>query len=78
MNENKVPQLFVASGAAKFNDPKHYPWTMGFQPSYVFEGRIYGRYIAANFSDAKIAVLYQNDDFGDPLAGLREGRQQRQ
>ncbi len=74
MNENKVPQLFIASGAAKFNDPKHYPWTMGWQPSYVLEGSIYGRYILKNLPDAKIAVLYQNDDFGkDHLVGLRQG-----
>jgi branched-chain amino acid transport system substrate-binding protein len=74
MNEKKVPQLFVSSGASKFNDPKHYPWTMGFQPSYLLEARVYARYILENVSDAKIAVLYQNDDFGkDYLNGLREG-----
>ena len=74
MNENKVPQLFIGSGSAKFNDPKHYPWTMGFQPSYVIEGGVYGRYILENLPDAKIAVLYQNDDSGkDALAGLRRG-----
>ncbi len=74
MNEQKVPQLFVSSGAAKFNDPKHYPWTMGFLPSYVLEARVYARYILENLPDAKIAVLYQNDDSGkDYLAGLREG-----
>jgi branched-chain amino acid transport system substrate-binding protein len=74
MNERKVPQLFVSSGASKFNDPKHYPWTMGWQPSYLLEARVYARYILENLPDAKIAVLYQNDDFGkDYLAGLREG-----
>jgi branched-chain amino acid transport system substrate-binding protein len=75
LNEKKVPQLFVSSGAAKFNDPKHYPWTMGgIQPTYLMEARIYGRYIIKNLPDAKIAVLYQNDDFGkDYLIGLREG-----
>jgi ABC-type branched-subunit amino acid transport system substrate-binding protein len=74
MNENKVPQLFIASGAAKFNDPKHYPWTMGFQPSYAREGSVYARYILESLPDAKIAVLYQNDDFGkDHLVGLRQG-----
>jgi len=74
LNENKVPQLFVASGADKWNDPKHYPWTMGWQPSYRVEARIYGRYIAKNMPNAKIAVLYQNDDFGkDYVTGLREG-----
>jgi branched-chain amino acid transport system substrate-binding protein len=74
MNEKKVPQLFVSSGASKWNDPKHYPWTMGWQPSYLLEARVYARYILENLPDAKIAVLYQNDDFGkDYLAGLREG-----
>ena len=73
LNENKVPQLFVGTGADKWNDPKHYPWTMGFQPSYRIEARIYARYILKNLPDARIAVLYQNDDFGkDYLNGLRE------
>jgi len=74
LNENKVPQLFVATGADKWNDPKNHPWTMGWQPSYRIEARIYGRYILKNLPNAKIAVLYQNDDFGkDYLTGLREG-----
>src|SRR5271169_173212 len=74
LNENKVPQLFVATGADKWNDPKNHPWTMGWQPSYRVEARIYGRYILKNLPNAKIAVLYQNDDFGkDYLIGLREG-----
>jgi branched-chain amino acid transport system substrate-binding protein len=74
LNDNKVPQLFVATGADKWNDPKHYPWTMGWQPSYRVEARIYARYILKNLPNAKIAVLYQNDDFGkDYLVGLREG-----
>ena len=74
LNENKVPQLFVATGADKWNDPKNHPWTMGWQPSYRIEARIYGRYILKNFPNAKIAVVYQNDDFGkDYLTGLREG-----
>jgi len=74
LNENKVPQLFVATGADKWNDPKKFPWTMGWQPSYRIEARIYARYILKNVPDAKIAVLYQNDDFGkDYLTGLREG-----
>src|SRR5271169_3415082 len=74
LNDNKVPQLFVGTGADKWNDPKHHPWTMGWQPSYRIEARIYARYILKNLSDAKIAVLYQNDDFGkDYLIGLREG-----
>jgi branched-chain amino acid transport system substrate-binding protein len=73
-NDNKVPQLLVATGADKWNDPKHFPWTMGWQPSYRIEARIYGRYILKNLPNAKIAVLYQNDDFGkDYLVGLREG-----
>jgi branched-chain amino acid transport system substrate-binding protein len=74
LNENKVPQLFVATGASKWNDPKHFPWTIGWQPSYQIEARIYARYILKNMPDAKIAVLYQNDDFGkDYLVGLRDG-----
>jgi branched-chain amino acid transport system substrate-binding protein len=74
LNDNKVPQLFVATGADKWNDPKHYPWTMGWQPSYRMEARIYARYILKTQPDAKIAVLYQNDDLGkDYLIGLREG-----
>jgi branched-chain amino acid transport system substrate-binding protein len=74
LNDNKVPQLFVATGADKWNDPKHFPWTIGWQPSYRIESRIYARYILKNFPEAKIAVLYQNDDYGkDYLIGLREG-----
>ncbi len=74
LNDNKVPQLFVATGADQWNDPKHFPWTMGFIPSYGAEGRIYARYILNNLPNAKIAVLYQNDDFGkDYLNGLRTG-----
>ena len=74
LNDNKVPQLFVATGADKWNDPKKFPWTMGWQPSYRIEARIYGRYILKNLPNAKIAIVYQNDDFGkDYLVGLREG-----
>jgi branched-chain amino acid transport system substrate-binding protein len=74
MNDHKVPHLFVASGAAKWDDPKHHPWTIGWQPSYQIEARIYAHYILKNLPNAKIAVLYQNDDFGkDYLIGLREG-----
>ncbi|MBR0902308.1 ABC transporter substrate-binding protein [Bradyrhizobium liaoningense] len=74
MNDKKVPQLFVASGASKWNDPKQYPWTMGWQPSYVSEARIYAKYIMKEKPDGKIGVLYQNDDFGkDYLKGLKEG-----
>jgi branched-chain amino acid transport system substrate-binding protein len=74
MNEKKVPQLFVASGASKWNDPKQYPWTMGWQPSYASEARIYAKYITKEKPDGKIGVLYQNDDFGkDYLKGLKDG-----
>jgi branched-chain amino acid transport system substrate-binding protein len=74
LNDNKVPQLFVGSGADQWNDPAHYPWTIGWQPSYGTEARIFAHYILANLPDAKIAVLYQNDDFGkDYLNGLRAG-----
>ena len=73
-NDNKVPQLFVATGAAKWDDPKHFPWTMGYNPSYQTEARIYAKHILATKPDAKIAVLYQNDDFGkDYLIGLKDG-----
>jgi branched-chain amino acid transport system substrate-binding protein len=74
LNDNKVPQLFVATGADQWNDPKHFPWTIGFIPSYGTEAHIYARYILKNMPNAKIAVLYQNDDFGkDYLNGLRSG-----
>jgi branched-chain amino acid transport system substrate-binding protein len=74
LNDNKVPQLFVTTGADRWNDPKHFPWTMGFIPSYGNEARIYARNILDNLPHAKIAVLYQNDDFGkDYLNGLRAG-----
>ncbi len=73
-NDNKVPQLFVAAGAATFSDPQHFPWTMGWQPSFQTEARIYGKHILSIKPDAKIAVLYQNDAFGkDYLTGLRDG-----
>jgi branched-chain amino acid transport system substrate-binding protein len=74
MNAKKVPQLFVATGATKWNDPKHFPWTMGWQPNYQSETRIYAKYIIKNMPKAKIAVLYQNDDYGkDYLKGLLDG-----
>ena len=74
MNAKKVPQLFVATGATKWNDPKDFPWTMGWQPSYQSEARIYAKYILKNYPDAKIAVLYQNDDYGkDYVKGLKDG-----
>src|SRR5450755_904868 len=69
----KVPQLFLATGASKWNDPKEYPWTMGFQPSYRVEARIFAKYILKTKPDAKVAVFYANDDFGkDYVAGLKE------
>jgi branched-chain amino acid transport system substrate-binding protein len=72
LNENMVPQLFVGSGADQWNNPKRYRWTIGWQPSYGAEARIYGHYILQTLPDAKIAVIYQNDDFGkDYLNGLR-------
>src|ERR1700738_3513375 len=74
MNVKKVPQLFVASGGTKFGDPKNFPWTMGFQPNYQSEGRIYAKYILEHFPNGKIAVFWQNDDAGkDQYKGLRDG-----
>jgi branched-chain amino acid transport system substrate-binding protein len=74
MNSKKVPQLFVATGATKWNDPKDFPWTMGWQPNYQSETQIYAKYLLKNKPDAKIAVLYQNDDYGkDYLKGLKDG-----
>src|SRR5499427_2291318 len=72
-NAKRVPQLFVATGASKWNDPKDFPWTMGLQPSYRVEARIFAKYILKEKPGAKVAVFYQNDDFGkDYLAGLKE------
>jgi ABC-type branched-subunit amino acid transport system substrate-binding protein len=74
MNSKKVPQLFVATGATKWNDPRNFPWTMGWQPSYQSETQIYAKYLLKTKPDAKIAVLYQNDDYGkDYLKGLKDG-----
>jgi branched-chain amino acid transport system substrate-binding protein len=74
LNDRKVPQLFVASGATRFGDPKNFPWTMGWQPTYQTEGRIYAQYLLQNYPDAKIGVLYQNDDSGkDFLKGFKDG-----
>ncbi|HEY0851473.1 MAG TPA: ABC transporter substrate-binding protein [Bradyrhizobium sp.] len=74
MNSKKVPQLFVATGATKWNDPKDFPWTMGWQPNYQSETQIYAKYILKNHPNAKIGVLYQNDDYGkDYLKGLKDG-----
>ena len=73
MNSKKVPQLFVSSGASAFADPQHFPWTMGWNPSYRTEARIYAKYLLQTKPDAKIGILYQNDDFGkDYLAGVKE------
>ena len=74
LNAKKVPQLFVSSGAAKWNDPTNFPWTMGFTPSYQNEGRTYAKYLLKEKPGAKIAILFQNDDFGkDYLKGMKEG-----
>ncbi|WP_165825279.1 ABC transporter substrate-binding protein [Rhodopseudomonas palustris] len=74
LNVKKLPQLFAATGAARFTDPKTYPWTMGFNPSYFVEGRIYGQFILKQHPNAKVGVLYQNDDLGkDYLAGIKAG-----
>src|SRR3984893_291069 len=74
MNAKKVPQLFVATGATKWNDPKHFPWTMGWQPNYQSEGRIYAQYLLKNHSEGKVGILYQNDDYGkDYVKGLKDG-----
>ncbi|MBR1272414.1 ABC transporter substrate-binding protein [Bradyrhizobium sp. AUGA SZCCT0222] len=74
LNSKKVPQLFVATGATKWNEPKDFPWTMGWQPSYQSEARIYAKFLMKEKPAAKIAVFYQNDDFGkDYLKGLKDG-----
>jgi branched-chain amino acid transport system substrate-binding protein len=74
LNGKKVPQLFAATGASKFTDPKNFPWTLGFNPNYFVEGRIYGQYILKQYPDAKVGVLYQNDDLGrDYLNGIKSG-----
>jgi branched-chain amino acid transport system substrate-binding protein len=73
LNDNKVPQLFVATGAAMFSDPAHFPWTMGYQPNYQTEAKIFGKHILKTKPDGKIGVLYQNDAFGkDYLIGLKD------
>ena len=74
LNSKKVPQLFAATGASRFTDPKNFPWTMGFNPNYFVEGRIYGQYILKEHPNAKIGILYQNDDLGkDYLNGIKAG-----
>jgi branched-chain amino acid transport system substrate-binding protein len=74
LNSKKIPQLFVQSGSSKWADPEHFPWTMGWMPSFANEGAIYARHILKNMPNAKIAVFYQNDDYGrDYLHGFEEG-----
>src|SRR6476619_335945 len=74
MNAKKVPQLFVATGATKFGDPKNFPWTMGWQPNYQSEGRIFAQHILKNHPNGKIGILVQNDDYGkDYVKGLKDG-----
>ena len=74
MNQMKVPQLFVATGATKWGDPQNFPWTMGWQPTYQAEGHIYAQYVLKNVPNAKIGILYQNDDYGkDYVKGLKDG-----
>lgn len=74
MNSRKVPQLFVTTGATKWGDPKNFPWTMGWQPNYQSETRVYAKYILATKPDARIGIFYQNDDYGkDQLKGLKDG-----
>jgi len=74
LNAKKVPQLFVATGATKWGDPKNFPYTMGYQPNYQSEGRIYAKYILQHHASGKVAVLFQNDDYGkDVLKGLKDG-----
>ena len=74
MNAKKTPQLFVGTGSSALADPAHFPWSIGFQPNYRAEGRLYASYVLANKPDAKIGVLYQDDDFGkDLLQGLTDG-----
>src|ERR1700681_2982391 len=74
MNAKKMPQLFVATGATKWGDPKNFPWTMGWQPNYQSEGRIYAKYILDHYPNGKIAVFWQNDDAGkDQFKGLQDG-----
>jgi len=74
VNQQKVPHLFVATGATKWNDPQNFPWTMGFQPNYQTEGRVYAAHVLKNHPNAKVGILYQNDDYGkDYLKGFEDG-----
>ena len=78
LNAKKVPQLFAATGASSFTDPKNFPWTIGFNPNYFVEGRIYGQYILKNYPNAKVGILYQNDDLGKDYRERHQGRPRRQ
>jgi branched-chain amino acid transport system substrate-binding protein len=74
MNEQKVPHLFLSTGATKWNDPQHFPWTMGWQPNYQTEGKIYAAYVLKNIPNAKVGILYQNDNYGkDYVKGFKDG-----
>jgi branched-chain amino acid transport system substrate-binding protein len=74
LNDRKVPQLLASTGATRFTDPKNFPWTIAFNPNYQSEAHIYAKYILANYPNAKIAILYQNDDLGkDYVKGLKDG-----
>ncbi len=74
LNDKKVPQLLASTGATRFTDPKNFPWTIAYNPNYQSEAHIYAKYILANHPNAKIAILYQNDDLGkDYVKGLRDG-----
>src|SRR6202011_4741941 len=74
LNDRKVPQLFLADGSSRWDDPQHFPWTMPWQPSYRTEGHVDAKYILEHKTDAKIGILYQNSEGGwDYVKGLKEG-----
>jgi branched-chain amino acid transport system substrate-binding protein len=74
VNQKKIPHLYISTGASKWGDPKHFPWTMGFQPDYHTEGAIYAKHMLATVKDAKVGILMQNDDYGkDYFEGFKEG-----
>ena len=73
LNQKQIPQLFIFSGASRFGDPKNYPWTMGWQPDYATEGGVYAKHILASVKDARIGILFQNDDSGkDGVIGFQK------
>jgi branched-chain amino acid transport system substrate-binding protein len=74
MNQKKVPQLFVATGATRFGDWKNFPWTMGWQPTYQIEGNIFAKYLLENQPTGRLGILYQNDDSGKGLPKGSQGR----